>query len=252
MLTVEHNCPLLSLVVAAQKPGFQCDNPFHSREPDELAQREYDWCVDKGFHTEVNSTRDRDEHYPVVQRLKRIELAFRERSFVDFNFLVACESGEEQQLACGRNLMLTGKAPECTQNVTDVDEDGVCDKLDECMWDPRNEKDPNTGACAINADVRFYSGWFSDFSITGMSVDVVVCAVVLGVLVWFSKHMLVSRSFIHSFIHLFIQLRSFQWTYVLHFAAHSRRSLRTQQRNQRQRRRALTRIPNLSHLLNLA
>ena len=140
--------------------------------------------------------------------------------------------------------MLSGKAPECTQNVTDVDEDGVCDKLDECMWDPRNEKDPNTGACAINADVRFYSAWFSDFSITGMSVDVVVCAVMLGVLVWFTKHM--------SFIHSFIQLRSFQWTYVLHFAAHSRRSLRTQQRNQRQRRRALTRIPNLSHLLNLA
>ena len=100
------------------------------------------------------SKRDPDEHYPVIQRLKRIELAFRERSFVDFDFLVACESGPDQ-LACGRNLMLTGKAPECTQAVTDKDKDGVCDKLDECMWDPKDEKDPNTGDCVINPDVRF-------------------------------------------------------------------------------------------------
>jgi hypothetical protein len=142
------------LMRTAQKPGFQCDNPFYSREPDELDQREYDWCVDKGFHTKLGSKRDPDEHYPVIQRLKRIELAFRERSFVDFEFLVSCESGPDQ-LACGRNLMLSGKAPECTQNVTDMDEDEVCDKLDECMWDPKNEKDPNTGACVINADVRF-------------------------------------------------------------------------------------------------
>ena len=120
-----------------------------------MEQREYDWCVAKGFHTPVGTKKARDKDYPVIQRLKRIELGFRERSFVDFSFLVACETGKNAQLACGRNLMLTGKAPECTQNVTDVDEDGVCDKLDECMWDPKNEKDPNTGACAINADVRF-------------------------------------------------------------------------------------------------
>ena len=118
-----------------------------------MAQREYDWCVDKGFHTKLGSERDREEHYPVIQRLKRIELAFRERSFVDFDFLVACETGNAQ-LACGRNLMLTGKAPKCTQNVTDMDEDGVCDKLDECILDSKNEKDPNTGDCVI-PNVRF-------------------------------------------------------------------------------------------------
>ena len=143
------------LICTAQKPGFQCDNPFYSREPDELDQREYDWCVDKKFHTKLGSQRAQDKHYPVKQRLKRVELAFRERSFVDFNFLVACETGKNPQLACGRNLMMTGKAPECTQAVTDKDKDGVCDKLDECMWDPKNKKNPNTGACAINADVRF-------------------------------------------------------------------------------------------------
>ena len=119
-----------------------------------MDQREYDWCVGKGFHTKLGSQRDPDEHYPVIQRLKRIELAFKERSFVDFDFLVACENGPDQ-LACGRNLMLSGKAPKCTQAVTDMDKDGVCDKLDECMWDPKNEKDPNTGDCVINADVRF-------------------------------------------------------------------------------------------------
>ena len=120
-----------------------------------MDQREYDWCVDKKFHTPVGSTKAQDKHYPVIQRFKRIELAFRERSFIDFNFLVACETGKNPQLACGRNLMLTGKAPECNQAVTDKDKDGVCDKLDECMWDPKNKKNPNTGACAINADVRF-------------------------------------------------------------------------------------------------
>ena len=142
------------LTCTGHKAGFQCDNPFYSREPDELDQREYDWCVDKRFHTKSGSQRAQDKHYPVKQRLKRVELAFRERSFVDFNFLVACETGQAQ-LACGRNLMLTGKAPKCTQNVTDVDEDGVCDKLDECMWDPKDEKDPNTGHCVIDPNVRF-------------------------------------------------------------------------------------------------
>merc|ERR1719183_3180627 len=36
-----------------KKVGFQCDNPFYSREPDELDQREYQWCVDKTFHKPV-------------------------------------------------------------------------------------------------------------------------------------------------------------------------------------------------------
>merc|ERR1712224_657160 len=48
--------------------------------------------------------------------------------------------------------MLTGRAPLCDQRVTDKDNDGVCDKLDECMWDAQNEKDPNTGICVIDAD----------------------------------------------------------------------------------------------------
>ena len=139
-------------IYAARKPGFQCDNPFFSREPDELLQREYDWCVEKRFHVPRGKSRAMDKSYPVKQRSKRIELAFKERSFVDFNFLVACETKntDGEILSCGRNLMMTGKAPECNQLVTDKDDDGVCDKLDECMWDPKNEKDPITGLCVIN------------------------------------------------------------------------------------------------------
>merc|ERR1711937_345896 len=87
-----------------------------------------------------------DKDYPIVQRLKRIELAFKERSFLDFNFLVGCETGKDE-LACGRNLLITGKAPECNQLVTDKDKDGVCDKLDDCPVDPKNQKDPKTGLC---------------------------------------------------------------------------------------------------------
>merc|ERR1712037_700958 len=87
-----------------------------------------------------------EKDYPVVQRLKRIELAFKERSFVDFNFLVGCETCKDT-LACGRNLLMTVKAPECNQLVTDKDKDGVCDKLDPCPVDPKNEKDPATGLC---------------------------------------------------------------------------------------------------------
>ena len=138
--------------VAGLKTGYACDNPFYSREPDELAHREHAWCVEKGFHT-VTGRKSAPDDYPVIQRLKRIELGFKKRSFIEFDFLVACESGH-QELACGRNLMLAGKAPLCDQVVTDQDNDGVCDKLDECMWDPQNEKDPNTGICVINADVR--------------------------------------------------------------------------------------------------
>ena len=141
------------MIVAARKMGFACDNPFYSGEPDELAQREYDWCVENGFHTEVGTKRAVDEHYPKKQQFQRIHLGFQNRSFVEFDFLISCESGKDD-LACSRNFMLTGKAPECNQLVTDVDNDGVCDKLDECMWDPSNEKDSNTGTCVINADVR--------------------------------------------------------------------------------------------------
>ena len=137
----------LLFICTGHKAGFQCDNPFYSREPDELDQREYDWCVDKGFHTKLGSKRDPDEHYPVIQRLKRIELAFRERSFVDCDFLVACETGQDE-LACGRNLMLTGKAPLCTEVATDNDNDGVCD---ECIWD---SKDPKAAACKFIPKVR--------------------------------------------------------------------------------------------------
>ena len=145
------------MIVAARKRGFACDNPFHSREPDEVDQREYAWCVEKGFHAEVGSNRAKSHHYPQEQRLKRIHLGFENRSFVEFDFLVSCEFGKAD-LACSRNLMLTGKAPECNQVVTDKDNDGVCDKLDECMWDPNNEKDSSTGTCVINADVRHVDG----------------------------------------------------------------------------------------------
>ena len=81
-------------IVTAHKTGFACDNPFHSREPDEVEQREYAWCVEKGFHTEVGSKKSVPEHYPVNKALKRIHLGFENRSFVEFDFLVACESGK--------------------------------------------------------------------------------------------------------------------------------------------------------------
>ena len=122
-----------------------------------MEQREYAWCVEKGFHTEVGSKKSVPEHYPVNKALKRIHLGFENRSFVEFDFLVACESGKGD-LACSRNFMLTGKAPQCTQLVTDKDNDGVCDKLDECMWDPNDEKDSSTGTCVINTDVRNIDG----------------------------------------------------------------------------------------------
>ena len=109
----------------------------------------------------MDSKQSRHEDYPVAQRLKRIELGFKKRSFIEFDFLVACEGGK-LELACGRNLMLTGRAPLCDQSVTDKDNDGVCDKLDECMWDAQNEKDPNTGICVINADVRNKQALVSD------------------------------------------------------------------------------------------
>lgn len=113
------------------------------------------------MHAKVGSGRAVENDYPVQQRLKRIELAFKERSFVDFSFLVACEtSSGNDNLACGRNLFLSGKAPRCDQVVTDNDNDGVCDKLDECMWDAKNQKDPNTGSCVINSDVRTSLGGF--------------------------------------------------------------------------------------------
>ena len=145
------------IVAAARKTGYACTNPFYSREPDEVEQREYAWCVDKGFHTMVGKNAVPND-YPVIQRLKRIELGFKTRSYIEFNFLVSCEVGKDE-LACSRNLMMTGKAPECNQLVTDKDNDGVCDKLDECMWDPSNKKDSNTGACLINAAVR-NGHWF--------------------------------------------------------------------------------------------
>ena len=144
-------------IVTAHKTGFACDNPFHSREPDEVEQREYAWCVEKGFHTEVGSKKAVPEHYPVNKGLKRIHLGFENRSFVELDFLVACEFGKAD-LACSRNFMLTGKAPQCTQLVTDKDNDGVCDKLDECMWDPNDEKDSSTGTCVINTEVRNIDG----------------------------------------------------------------------------------------------
>ena len=141
------------MITIGRKPGFVCDNPFYSREPDDLEQREYAWCVEKDFHAADRNPAPDD--YPAIQRMKRIELGFKKRSFIEFDFLVSCDMGR-QDLACGRNLMLAGKAPECNQLVTDVDNDGVCDKLDECKWDPNNEKDSNTGACLRNANVRNY------------------------------------------------------------------------------------------------
>ena len=136
----------------AKKTGFQCDNPLYSREPDELDHRKYDWCVDNGFHKPVGHKQAKNAQYPVTQRLKRIELAFRERSFVDFDYLVACETGKDL-LACGRNLMLTGKAPLCTEIATDNDNDGVCDG---CIWDPEDAK---AGACEFNPKVRIKRAW---------------------------------------------------------------------------------------------
>ena len=143
------------MIVSGRKTGYICDNPFYSREPDEVKYRNYTWCVDKGFHKWSGKRYAEWDYKPdpgTDLRKKRIELAFKERSFVDFNFMVACENGPDP-LACGRNLLFSGKAPECNQLVTDRDNDGVCDKLDDCMWDPQNEKD-NSGACVVNSDVR--------------------------------------------------------------------------------------------------
>ena len=145
------------IIYTALKPGHQCDNPVYAREPDELEERTHDWCVKHGFHTQPGTKRSHEQDYPVKQRLKRVELSFKERSFVEFSFLVACESGSGE-LACGRNLMMSGRAAKCDQVVTDKDDDGVCDKLDECMWDIKNEKDPITGACVIATEVRLACG----------------------------------------------------------------------------------------------
>ena len=151
MLGLDCNIATIANAIC-RKPGDACDNPFYSREPDEIEQRGHAWCAEKGFHAGAGS-RDAPHDYPVNQRMKRIELGFERRSFIEFDFLVSCET-DGRDSVCSRNLMLTGKAPKCNQLVSDKDNDGVCDKLDECMWDSNDEKDSSTGACLITSDVR--------------------------------------------------------------------------------------------------
>ena len=103
--------------------GFSCDNPTYAREPDDLVStgRTFEWCLKHGFFDEKQ--KGKQKYYPVDQKERTIQLAVRDRTSVDFTFLVSCETGPDNpQVACGRNLLMSARAPVCR----DQPDDGTC------------------------------------------------------------------------------------------------------------------------------